>query len=113
MARVSTSRAASLNASERVGCAWQIRAMSSALPANSIVGDGLGDHVGGAGAEDVDAQEAVGAGVGDDLDDAFDLVHRLGPAVGGEGELADLVGAPARSLACSSVGPTLATSGQV
>src|SRR4051812_4604629 len=52
--------------------------------------DGLGDHVGGVGAKDVDAEDAVGLGVGDDLDLSDGFVHALGAAVGGEGELADL-----------------------
>ena len=90
-ARFSTAIAASLTASGSVGWAWQVRAMSSEEPANSI-GDGFGDHVAGAGADDVDAEHAVGLGVGEDLDDAFGLVHGLGAAVGEEGEFADLVG---------------------
>src|SRR5688572_8018091 len=36
IARLSTERAASCTASDRVGCAWQIRARSSAEPWNSI-----------------------------------------------------------------------------
>src|SRR5690606_8682058 len=35
--RLSTARAASLTASDRVGCAWQMRAMSSAAPRNSMM----------------------------------------------------------------------------
>ena len=54
-------------------------------------GDGLGDHVAGPGPEDVHAEDAVGFGVGEDLHRPLDLVHRLGPAVREERELAHLV----------------------
>ena len=53
---------------------------------------GLGDHVAGIGADDVDAEHAVGLGVGDDLDEAVGGQVDLGAAVGGEGKLADVVG---------------------
>src|SRR5262249_14970670 len=54
----------------------------------------LGDQVGGPRPEDVDAQHAVGLGVGEDLDHPFGLVHRPGPRVGAELEPADAVFAP-------------------
>ncbi|MPL74175.1 hypothetical protein SDC9_19985 [bioreactor metagenome] len=43
--------------------------------------------------DDVAAEDAVGAGIDDQLHEAFRLEHRLCPAVAHEGELADLVGA--------------------
>ena len=53
---------------------------------------GLRDHVAGVGADDVHAEHAVGLGVGQDLHEAVGLVVGLGAAVGGERELADVVG---------------------
>ena len=45
MLRLATAIAASLTASVSVGWAWQVRAMSSAEPPNSIDHGGLGDHL--------------------------------------------------------------------
>ena len=52
----------------------------------------LGDHLRRVGAEDVHAEHAVGRGIGEDLHEAVGDVVGLGAAVGGERELADLVG---------------------
>ena len=89
--RLSTPSAASRTASERVGWAWQVRAISSAEPPNSISTTASCDHVAGAGAENVHAEHAVGLGVGEDFHKAFGVAHRPGAAVGGEGEFADLI----------------------
>ena len=46
------------------------------------------DHVAGVGANDVDAEHAIGLGVGEDFDEAVGLVVDLGAAIRGEGKLA-------------------------
>ena len=48
--------------------------------------------VAGVRADNVDAEDAVGLGVGEELHEAVGRVVGLGAAVGGERELADLVG---------------------
>ena len=53
---------------------------------------GFGDQFAGADAEDVNAEHAVGRGVGENLHEAVGLAHRARAAIGGEGEFADLVG---------------------
>ncbi len=73
--------------------------------------DRFGDHVARMGGEDVDAEDAIGFGVGDDLDLAIGFVHAAGAAIGGEREFADL-DLPLLS-ASSSVSPTDASSGCV
>lgn len=52
----------------------------------------LGNHLAGAGADNVGAQQAVRLGVGKDLDEAVRVEVGLGSGVGAEGEGADLVG---------------------
>jgi hypothetical protein len=52
----------------------------------------LRNHIAGIRADDVDAQHAVGLGIGKDLHETFGLQIHLGAAVGSEGKLADLVG---------------------
>ena len=51
----------------------------------------LVDELAGNAVDDVNAQNAVGGGVAEDLDEALGLADRLGAAVGCHGELADLV----------------------
>src|SRR5689334_7499189 len=51
----------------------------------------LGNHGAGVGADNVYAEHAVGRPVGENLDETFGGAVDLGAAVGGEGELADLV----------------------
>ena len=112
MLRPSTARAASRTASAKVGWAWQVRAMSSRLPPNSIASDRLGDQVAGARAEDVHAEHAVGLRVGEHLDAAVALPERAGAAVGQNGNVPFRT-ARSGSLGSSSVLPTDASSGQV
>ena len=64
--------------------------MSSALP-ELHHRDGLGDQVRGTRPEDVDAKHAVGLRIGEDLHEAFRLVHAASAAVGAEWELADAI----------------------
>ncbi len=54
--------AASLKASAKVGCAWQVLAMSSLEAPYSRGQRGLGDHLAGVGSHDVHAQQAVRLG---------------------------------------------------
>ena len=72
----------------------------------------FGDHVRRPRPDDVHPQDAVGLFVSDYFDKAFGFSHTARPSGAGEG-----IGAGAiimsRSLTCSSVSPTLATSGQV
>ena len=70
IARLPTASAASFTASGSVGCAWQVRAMSSAERAELHRHRRLGDHVAGVGADDVHAEHAVGLGVGQDFHEA-------------------------------------------
>ena len=49
------------------------------------------DHLADLGADHVDAEDAIGRGVGEHLHEALGLVVHLGAAVGHERELADLV----------------------
>ena len=51
----------------------------------------LVDHLAGAGADDVDAEHAVGRLVGEDLHEAVGVVHGAGAGIGGEGEFADAI----------------------
>src|SRR5262245_8006394 len=51
----------------------------------------LVDHLAGFYADDVHAQHAIGFRVRQELDEAVGLLVRLGAAVGGERELADIV----------------------
>src|SRR6185369_6016467 len=51
--------------------------------------DGLGDQVGGPRPQDVDAEQAVGPRIGDDLDEAVALLGGPRSAVGHEREPAD------------------------
>ena len=53
---------------------------------------GLVDHLAGAEADDVGAEHPVRRRVGEDLDEAVGVAHGARAAVGGERELADLVG---------------------
>ena len=71
-----------------------MRARSSAEPPNSIKTTASRDHGAGVGAENMHAEHAIGRGVGQNFDEAFGGAVRLGAAIGGEGELADLVGDP-------------------
>ena len=69
--------AASRTASEQVGWAWQVRAMSSAAAPNSI-GDAASAIISPAPrADDVDAEDAVGLRVGEDLHEALGLVKLI------------------------------------
>ena len=52
----------------------------------------FGDDGGCLGAEDVDAEDAVGLGVGDDLREAVGFIHGEGAAVDAEVEFAGVVG---------------------
>src|SRR5262249_8918448 len=52
---------------------------------------GFRDHIAGVRADDVDAQHAVGFGIGENFDEAFGLLIGLGTSVGGERKLSDLV----------------------
>src|SRR6266849_5796363 len=49
----------------------------------------LGDQVGSARADDVNADQAVGSGIGNHLDEALHFIQTARPRVGGEGEFAD------------------------
>lgn len=52
---------------------------------------GLGDHLTGVGADDVDTEDAVGLSIGDELDLTLSLEVGLGTGVGAEGEGTDTV----------------------
>ena len=70
-----------------VACAGDVLAGGTVLD-----GEGsLGNHLTGTGADDVDTQNAVGLGIGDELDDTFRVEVGLGTGVGAEGEGADVV----------------------
>ena len=94
MARPSAARAASFTASVSVGWAWQVRARVFGRAAELHQHRRLGDHLAGVGADDMDAEHPIGVCVGEDLDEAVRRAVDLGAAVGGERELADLVGDP-------------------
>ena len=53
---------------------------------------GFGNQFGGIGADDVHAEDAVGFGVGQHLDEAAGIAHAERTAIGGKGNLAGLVG---------------------
>lgn len=72
--------------------------VSVARPGNVLAGGtvldgegGLGDHLTGTGADDVDTENAVGLGISNELDDTFGVEVGLGAGVGAEGERADVV----------------------
>lgn len=74
------------------------RRVSVARPGNvlgrSAVLDGecgLGDHLAGVGADDVNTKDAVGFGVGNEFDDTLGVEVGLGTGVGAEGEGTDAV----------------------
>lgn len=52
---------------------------------------GLGDHLAGVGADDVNTKDAVGFGVGNEFDDTLGVEVGLGTGVGAEGEGTDAV----------------------
>ena len=81
MAPSPQARAASRTASEKVGWAWQVRAMSSAVAPNSIATQTSCDQLAGLRADDVGAEDAVGLGVGEDLDEAVALKYALARAL--------------------------------
>ena len=102
--------AASLTASERVGCAWQVRARSSAEAAELHQHRALVDHLAGVAADDVDTQHPVGRRIGQDLHEAVGVAGSRARPLAVNGNLPDLVG-DAGLLQLSSVLPTEATSG--
>lgn len=52
---------------------------------------GLGDHLTGTGADDVDTKDTVSLGIGDELDETLSVEVGLGTGVGAEGERTDVV----------------------
>ena len=52
----------------------------------------LGDHIAGVRADDVDAEHAVGLGIGEDFHEALGLQVHLCAAIGGKGKFAGVVG---------------------
>src|SRR6266853_1234307 len=85
----SAAAAASITASDSVGCAWIVRRRSSATAPISIARVPSAIEM-GAVADDMHAEELAGLGVDDDLDEAFGVVDRERAAERGERELADL-----------------------
>ena len=67
-------------ASLNVGWAWQVRAMSSDEAPNSMAMAASAIMVAGVGPEDMDAEHAVGLGVGEDFDEALGREIGLGAA---------------------------------
>ena len=112
IARLPTASAASFTASVSVGCAWQVRARSSADPPNSISTAASAIMLPGIRPDDMDAEHAVGLGIGEDFDEAVGLPVHLRAPIGCEGEFANIVCDPA-PFSSSSVWPMLATSGKV
>ena len=89
-ARLPTASAASLIASDerRVGVAGAGDVLGAAP--NSIATRGLRDHVAGVGADDVDAEHAIGLGVRQDLHEAVGLVIALARPLAMNGNLPTL-----------------------
>src|SRR5260221_14343756 len=92
MARLSTANAASFTASVNVGWGWQVRAISSDAAPNSMATAASAIHVAGVRADDVDAEHAVGLGIGEDFHEALGLQVHLCAAIGGKGKFAGVVG---------------------
>ena len=92
MARFSTASAASFTASDRVGWAWQVRAMSSAEAPNSIATPHSAISSPASGPMMWAPRTRSVVCVGEDLHEAVGRAVDLGAAVGRERELADLVG---------------------
>lgn len=72
--------------------------VSVARPGNVLAGStvldgegGLGDHLTGTGADDVDSENAVSLGISNELDDTLSVEVGLGAGVGAEGESANVV----------------------
>ena len=75
-----------------MGCAWHVRATSSAEAPNSIAVTSSGDQRTGIRSDDVRAEQAIGRFVGQQFHEAIRLANRTRAAVRGERELADVVG---------------------
>ncbi len=80
MERFPAAMAASWRASAEVGWPWMVRAMSSAEAPNSRASVHSAIMSAARGADDVDAEHAVGLGVGEELDKSLLLPHAPGPA---------------------------------
>ena len=78
--RLCTPSAASCMASDRVGCAWTMRAMSSAACAELHRHHCFCDELRGVRADDVHAQDAIGLGVRQHLHETRRSRPALGPA---------------------------------
>ncbi|ODA68154.1 hypothetical protein A7A08_01325 [Methyloligella halotolerans] len=73
---------------------------------------GFGDHVARVRAQDVDAEDPVGLLVGENLHEASVVRFTLARPLAVKGNLPTVYSTPS-SFSCSSVLPTLATSGSV
>ena len=109
----SRSSAASWRPSLSVGCGWIVPARSPGAAISSTASAPGAGELAGVRADDVDADDAVGGGVGDEAGEAVAGAERRGAARRGQRERRDprvQAGVPRLGLAR---GPTLATSGSV
>ena len=108
--------AASISASDSVGWAWMVCAISRAVAPICMASAGLGDQLARARPHDVHAQDLAAPAIrrlfADHAHLPFALAHRQRPAVHAKGKAAHLHVQPC-SLASSSVRPTSAISGMV